>query len=91
MLRTNTEDIRSFVKENDIFVVDRGFRDSISMLEDLGLRAEMPCFMTKGAKQMPTEDANSSRLVTKVLFLLTKRYTCLRGFSPVWTIISQDM
>ncbi|XP_053393255.1 uncharacterized protein LOC123531130 [Mercenaria mercenaria] len=32
MLRSNTEDIRNFVKEKDIFVVDRGFRDSVSLI-----------------------------------------------------------
>ncbi|XP_053378556.1 uncharacterized protein LOC123541039 [Mercenaria mercenaria] len=70
MLRSNTEDIRNFVKEKDIIVVDRGFRDSVSLLEDLGLRAEMPAFMTKGAKQMPTDDANSSRMVTKIRWVV---------------------
>ena len=66
ILRTNIECIRSWIAEDDVFIVDRGFRDSLGMLEELGIKAQMPSFMTKGEKQMQTEDANASRLVTKV-------------------------
>ncbi|XP_045216033.2 uncharacterized protein LOC123566193 [Mercenaria mercenaria] len=70
MLKTNTEEIRNFVQEDDVFVVDRGFRDSLSLLEDLGIRAEMPSFINKGQKQMPCEDANNSRFVTKIRWVV---------------------
>lgn len=66
MLKCNVEEIMDFVKENDIFVVDRGFRDSLDLLEDLGIKAAMPAFIEKGKKQMPDMDANTSRMVTKV-------------------------
>jgi len=66
MLNTNVEDIKQWVQEDDIFIVDRGFRDSLELLEDLGIKAEMPSFMIKGQKQMSVDEANSSRLVTKV-------------------------
>ncbi|CAG2244374.1 unnamed protein product [Mytilus edulis] len=65
MMKCNVDDIKSFVNENDIFVVDRGFRDSISLLEELGIKAAMPTFMKKGEKQMSDADANTSRMVTK--------------------------
>jgi hypothetical protein len=48
MINTNVEDIKSWVREDDIFVVDRGFRDALELLEDLGIKAEMPCFLPKG-------------------------------------------
>jgi hypothetical protein len=67
IMKQNVEDIRNWVQGDDIFVVDRGFRDSLEYLEQLGIKAEMPAFMTKGEKQMTTEDANASRLVTKVI------------------------
>ena len=67
MINTNVEDIKSWVGEDDIFVVDRGFRDALELLEDLGIDAEMPCFLPKGQQQMSTDDANSSRLETKCL------------------------
>ncbi len=66
ILKKNIENIEDWVEENDVFIVDRGFRDSIALLESMGIKAEMPCFLKKGEKQMSTEDANSSRLVTKV-------------------------
>ena len=66
MLKTNVEEIKEWIHEDDVFIVDRGFRDSLDLLEDLGIRAKMPAFMKKGDRQMPTEDANASRLVTKV-------------------------
>jgi hypothetical protein len=66
IMKSNIEDIRNWVQENDIFIVDRGFRDSLDYLEELGIQAKMPSFMAKGEKQMPTENANTSRLVTKV-------------------------
>ncbi|XP_053372628.1 uncharacterized protein LOC128546277 [Mercenaria mercenaria] len=47
-----------------------GFSDSLSLLEDLGIRAEMPSFINKGQKQMPCEDANNSRFVTKIRWVV---------------------
>lgn len=66
MLHNNVEDLKGWFHEDDVFVVDRGFRDSLEMLEELGIRAEMPRLMSRGQKQMTTLDANASRLVTKV-------------------------
>lgn len=66
IMKSNIEDIRNWVQEDDIFIVDRGFRDSLDYLEELGIQAKMPCFMSKGEKQMSIESANTSRLVTKV-------------------------
>ncbi|XP_061177700.1 uncharacterized protein LOC133186476 [Saccostrea echinata] len=66
-MKTNIDDICNLVKEEDIFVIDRGFRDSLDYLEQMGIKAQIPSFMAKGEKQMATENANTSRLVTKVL------------------------
>ncbi|KAH3779575.1 hypothetical protein DPMN_157378 [Dreissena polymorpha] len=69
ILCNNIEEIKEWIKPNDVFVVDHGFRDSITLLSNMGIHAEMPAFINKGVKQMPTEDANTSRLVTKVIYL----------------------
>ena len=53
--------------EDDIFIVDRGFRDALPVLEDLGINGEMPMFLKKGEKQMSTEDTNLSRLVRSII------------------------
>ncbi|XP_056001835.1 uncharacterized protein LOC125657084 [Ostrea edulis] len=70
IIKTNAENIRSWVSEDDIFIVDRGFRDALPLLADLGIQAEMPCFLEKGQRQMSTGDANISRLVTKVRWVV---------------------
>ena len=53
------EDIKQWVQEDDIFIVDICFRDSLELLEDLGIKTEMPSFMIKGQKQMSVDETNS--------------------------------
>ncbi|XP_061191029.1 uncharacterized protein LOC133199199 [Saccostrea echinata] len=65
----NIEGIQSWVQEEDIFVVDRGIRDSLEYLEQMGIKAKMPLFLAKGDKQMSTENA-TSRLVTKIRWVV---------------------
>ncbi|CAF3882825.1 unnamed protein product [Rotaria magnacalcarata] len=45
ILLRNTDHILSWLKEHDILVVDRGFRDSIGVMKALGLEAAMPTFL----------------------------------------------
>ena len=75
IIKTNAERMKDWTKDGDTFVVDRGFRDSCDMLRDLGINMEMPSFLSRGASQLPTEDANCSRLVTKVQYHYCT-YTC---------------
>ncbi|XP_056022083.1 uncharacterized protein LOC125673390 [Ostrea edulis] len=70
MICHNAEELRNWLQEDDVFVVDRGFRDAQDVLEDLGIRMEMPAFMTRGDKQLPTLDSNKSRVVTKVRWIV---------------------
>ena len=51
MIKTNVEEIKEWIEEGDIFVVDRGFRDSAEVLNDLGIHMEMPSFLKRGTKQ----------------------------------------
>ena len=46
-IKTNAEEMTSWLQEDDVLVVDRGFRD---VLDDLGLRMEMPLFFCKKAR-----------------------------------------
>lgn len=55
-IQSNMENINEWLQQDDIMVVDRGFRDSISFLQDLGIKSEMPCFLKKGQKQHTTEE-----------------------------------
>ena len=49
LFRTN-EKARKWVQENDVMVVDRGFRDCYDFLHSLNLKVEMSCFLQKGSK-----------------------------------------
>ena len=70
IIKTNTEEVRSWVKNDDIFVVDRGFRDSLPLLKEIGIKAEMPSFLQKGEKQFSTSDANKTRMITKIRWVV---------------------
>ena len=70
MLKTNSEDIRNWFNEGDVLIVDRGFRDVTELLNDCGIKTEMPHFLKKSDKQHSTEEANESRLVTKVRWVV---------------------
>lgn len=59
-IKSNTVEVKSWVQERDIMIVDRRFRDALDFFNDLGI------FLNKGQKQHTTTEANASRLVTKV-------------------------
>ncbi|KYN21785.1 hypothetical protein ALC57_05107 [Trachymyrmex cornetzi] len=59
--------------EGDIFVLDRGYRDATNLLTDLGMTWKMPAFLEKNQRQLTTEQANESRLVTKMRWVVEAR------------------
>ena len=67
---TDTEEIKKWTREGDVFVVDRGFRDSVDFLNELVITTEMPAFLDKGQKQLTTEQSNTSRLVTQFRWVI---------------------
>jgi hypothetical protein len=60
--------VLNFFKEGDIFVVDRGFRDVVPILESHGFVVKMPTFLNRKQKQLTCEQANQSRKTTKVRY-----------------------
>ncbi len=58
-----------FLAQNDIVVVDRGFRDAIDTREGLGLNVALPPFLNS-RQQFTTSEANESRRVTKVRWVV---------------------
>ncbi|VDI01203.1 Hypothetical predicted protein [Mytilus galloprovincialis] len=66
IIASDNEQIKSWLQKDDVFIVDRGFRDSIDLLEELGIQTEMPSFLKKGQAQFTTEESNTSRLITKI-------------------------
>lgn len=53
-----------------MFVFDRGFHDAVEIITDFGFQCEMPTFLNKTMKQHTTEEANSSRLVTTLRWVV---------------------
>ncbi|XP_041988982.1 uncharacterized protein LOC121740371 [Aricia agestis] len=56
--------LQSYFRNGDVFILDRGFRDSISLLEGYGFRTCMPESLLEGEHQLTTAQANRSRCVT---------------------------
>jgi hypothetical protein len=44
IIKNNLDDIKHWVNENDIFIVDRGFRDALPLLEEIGIKGEIQRF-----------------------------------------------
>ncbi|RLU25196.1 hypothetical protein DMN91_003288 [Ooceraea biroi] len=68
ILRTLLQDpngLCKLLKENDIMVLDRGFRDVKAELELKKIRVLMPALKGK-RKQLTTKESNESRYVTKI-------------------------
>lgn len=66
------------------FVVDR---DSGEILNDLGITMEMPTFLPKGATELQTKDANCSRLVTKIRWVVESANSRLK----TWRLLDKTL
>ena len=82
---SKTDGLKSLLKNGDVFVLDRGFRDVKNELESDGYKVLMPAFKGK-QKQLSTEQSNESRLVTKIRWpvesvhgVLGKKYNLLHN------------
>ena len=69
ILWKNEDGILHWLKDDDIIVLDRGFRDAIATMRTLGLQTEMPDFRTN-KQQFTSDQANHSRCVTKVRWVV---------------------
>lgn len=69
IFKTNDGNILDWLEDDDVIVVDRGFRDAVGTMAQLGFRVQIPCFL-RGRKQLPTREANSTRCVTKVRWVI---------------------
>lgn len=69
LLLTNNS-AKNWFQENDILIVDRGFQDAVDFLEEERFKVKMPFYLKKGSKQHSTEEANLSRLITRVRWVV---------------------
>ncbi|XP_072936633.1 uncharacterized protein [Epargyreus clarus] len=64
LFRDTSCPLRAYFQENDIFILDRGFRDSISLLEECRYEVHMPESLLEGEHQLTTQQANQNRCIT---------------------------
>lgn len=65
--------IRSYLQEDDILIVDRGYRDAVELLDRLGVAHKMPALLARSQAQLTTEEANETRLITKIRWVVEAR------------------
>ena len=61
------------IQNGDTFIVDRGYRDVLPLLENLGIHHKMPALLQPGQRQLNTQAANHSRIITKTRWLVEAR------------------
>ncbi|CAF3854928.1 unnamed protein product [Rotaria sp. Silwood1] len=70
IIYNNKQGILDWLAAGDVIVVDRGFRDVLEDLNKFGYTTKMPSFIGKGQKQFTTIEANETRLVTKIRWVI---------------------
>lgn len=81
--------IKKVLRDGDVFLVDRGFRDCMQLLTGEGYNVRMPEFIHKDDKtgQLTTGKANTSRLVTKCRYVVE----AVNGhMKSVWQIFNRN-
>ncbi|OXA46405.1 hypothetical protein Fcan01_18813 [Folsomia candida] len=64
------ESIMVILEDGDVLILDRGFRDAIEEAESQGLSVYMPELIKKHQSQFTTSEANRSRLVTMLRWVV---------------------
>ena len=65
----NEQDILSWLHKDDVIVADRSLRDAASTVRQFGYEIIIPSFINR-KKQFTQEEANHTRLVTKVRWII---------------------
>lgn len=73
----------TWFSEVDVVILDRGYRDSIPLLEELGLHYHMPPFLPINRPQLTTFEANTARLITITSWILEARNGHLKSIAGV--------
>ncbi|XP_071581765.1 uncharacterized protein [Temnothorax nylanderi] len=68
-LMSDPNGLVKILREGDTFILDRGFRDVTSLLEEKGYKVLMPVLKGK-RNQLTTAESNQSRLVTKIRWVV---------------------
>lgn len=89
IMKNDDQGITSWLHDDDVIIVDRGFRDAVNSMEELGLCVEIPAFL-KGKKQFSTQEANRTRNITKNRWIIESgtytHFTFFFLFSFIYTV-----
>ncbi|EZA55665.1 hypothetical protein X777_04307 [Ooceraea biroi] len=66
-------ELREWFNNGDIFIVVRGYSDALPFLENLGINCKLPALLQQGQRQLNTDEANDSRLITKTRWIVEAR------------------
>ena len=83
----NRDEFRNWLRSGDVLVVDRGFRDSLPLLDNLSYKAHIPKFLNKDQTQFSTTEANETRFTTKVRWIVESINGCIKQ----WKIFDKVM
>ena len=86
VLRT-CDSLIGWCEDDDVMLVDRGFRDVIYTFRKIGYELKMPAFLTKGQTQHTTEEANESRLCTKNLRVVESYHARIKK----WRLLAETV
>lgn len=87
-------DALDMLQNNDVLILDRGFRDCVHFLRQKGMIVKMPHLIQKcdNKRQLSTIDANHSRLVTAIRFVVETRNghlkTIFKIFDKTWNTLA---
>lgn len=78
--------VNDILRPGDVFIFDRGFRDCLSTMNELGYIVKMPEFVKKSEphQQLTNEQANISRLTTKTRYVVETRNGHLKTIWPIF-------
>ncbi|CAF1566373.1 unnamed protein product [Didymodactylos carnosus] len=74
------KELEGWCENDDVMICDRGFRDVVDVFSELGYEPKMPVYLKKGQNQHTTKEANESRLVTKVRWVVESFHARLKKF-----------
>ncbi|CAF4782168.1 unnamed protein product [Rotaria sp. Silwood2] len=78
----NEQEVLNWLRDDDVLVLDRGFRDIINVAVRLGLKVPMPGFLHK-EKQFSAKEANRTRFVTKTRSVIESGEFAVASFDDV--------
>lgn len=82
--------LTEFLQDRDVCVVERGFRDVLDAFKAMGYEYQMPAFLEKGRNQHSVEEANDSRLVTKVRWVVEAYHGRMKKWNYFNCVIEND-